>query len=184
MPLLTLVLTDKEDRIYIEKLYRRFCYRMCRVARKYAQSPADVEDIVSDSCIHLLLKRHTLERLNAFQLQRYVAKVVQNEAINFYKRERRENGFYRWYHLNSQPQSVEDCSLEKEVLLNEQIRLLRNAIAQLPEKERQALYLKIHDGKEDAEIAEKIGIAEGSVRKYISRARQRLREELGKEDWE
>lgn len=176
MLLFALAFADEDDRMYIENLYHHFCYLMYAVARKYAHSPADVEDIVADSCLHLFLNQDELKKMNSQQLQRYIMVVVRNVAINFCKREHHKikpieaNGFDALY------------SLEEEILLHEQMRRIRQAIALLPEKERKALRMKIHDRRDDAEIATALGISKNSVRKYISRARQRLRQALEKEN--
>ena len=53
--------------------------------------------------------------------------------------------------------------------------MVHQAIAHLPEHERAALQLKFQQGKKDCEIAQMIGVSESSVRKYIERARQHLK---------
>ena len=53
--------------------------------------------------------------------------------------------------------------------------MVHQAIAHLPEHERTALQLKFQQGKKDCEIAQIIGVSESSVRKYIERARQHLK---------
>lgn len=49
------------------------------------------------------------------------------------------------------------------------------SIARLPERERQIVHLKFRVGLSNAQIASHMGISEGSVRKYLSRAGKQMR---------
>ena len=58
---------------------------------------------------------------------------------------------------------------------------LRRAVAQLPEDQRAALLLRESGGLSYAEIAQALGVPEGTVKSRIARARLQLREILSRD---
>ena len=69
----------------------------------------------------------------------------------------------------------EEDTTEGKIAFDAEIETVRQAIHHLPEKEREILHLKYFEGQSDKEIAEIVGLAESSVRKYIERARKHLK---------
>jgi len=53
---------------------------------------------------------------------------------------------------------------------------LTDALAQLPIRQRAAVVLRFYDGRSEAEIAEALGVAPGTVKSLVSRALAQLRE--------
>ena len=56
------------------------------------------------------------------------------------------------------------------------------AIRELPERERIAIQLKFDLDRTDAEIAQLMGISADSVRRYIHRGRERIRQKVYQEE--
>ncbi|MBP6963918.1 MAG: sigma-70 family RNA polymerase sigma factor [Armatimonadetes bacterium] len=69
-------------------------------------------------------------------------------------------------------------SVEEHILRVELHSIVKEAMATLPEKEREAIILREYQGLEYKEIAEVLSCPIGSVKVLIYRARQRLREKL------
>ena len=67
---------------------------------------------------------------------------------------------------------------EEQVIAAENRRELREAIAALPEDQRDALVLTQLEGKSYEEAARLLGISEGTVKSRVNRARARLKERL------
>ena len=68
---------------------------------------------------------------------------------------------------------------EARVLAAEEQAQLREAIAALPEDQREALVLTQLEGVPYAEAAKIAGVSEGTVKSRVSRAREKLKELLG-----
>ena len=71
---------------------------------------------------------------------------------------------------------------EGKIVLSEELDLVRMAIRELPERECMAIQLKFDLDRTDAEIAQLMGISVDSVRRYIHRGRERIRQKVYQEE--
>ena len=108
-------------------------------------------------------------------LRAYIVTTVRNTAIDFCRKQQRTNA--RFLHVDEEvtARMADSKSIEKKILLRDQINQVKDALRDLPERERDVLRLKYQKGLKDSEIAEKVGLAEVSVRKYVERARKHLK---------
>ncbi len=159
----------------IEQLYDEYHRLMFSIARKYALSEADAEDIVSDSFVSLLDALCTLRTLSdENKIRKYIATTVRNTGMNYLVQHRKEDTFFVQLDEVAPHRLPASDSTVKKIMVNEETEFCRTAIRTLPIKEQQALLLRCVFQKTDGEIAKTIGISEASVRKYIQRARQKL----------
>ena len=175
IPFVILTIESEDDRAYMTLLYQRHRSLMFKAAWTYTQDHANAEDIVSDSCVALINHLDTLRTLDESQLRRYIAITVRRKALDALRRQQREN-------VSIIP--LEDCvanhapapdSTEKKVLLLEELRHMQSLLQSLPEKERDVLRLKYHQGMNHKDIAKALGITESTVTTYVKRARAFLR---------
>ena len=73
---------------------------------------------------------------------------------------------------------VSEETPEDEVIRKEKIQAVRKAILNLPEDQRDVIVLRELEGLQYLEIAEILGISEGTVKSRISRAREALKKYL------
>ena len=71
---------------------------------------------------------------------------------------------------------------EGKIVLSEGLDRVRMAIRELPERECMAIQLKFDLDRTDAEIAQLMGISVDSVRRYIHRGRERIRQKVYQEE--
>ena len=70
---------------------------------------------------------------------------------------------------------------EAQILRKEEYARLRQAVADLPEEQRDALVLTQLEGKSYADVSEMLGVTEGTVKSRVNRARTRLKSILSGE---
>jgi len=76
---------------------------------------------------------------------------------------------------------TDDLSAERRVSDHEELQLIAQRIASLPEKCRQAFSLRKVDGLTQKEVAQRMGVSEGTVEKHISKALRILAAVVGRE---
>ena len=184
MPVAILMMTDEEDRHYMEWLYTEHQRLMLATAWKFTRNQADVEDIVSDSCVALMKKIDMIRHMECNILRSYIVSTIRNTAISHCRKQQAERA--KLYHADSDGdmQLADPASVEQKVLLQAELRSVRQAISQLPERERLVLRLKYQQDKSDQEIAQSLGLSDSSIRVYTMRARAHLKAAVYGGDWE
>ncbi len=71
-----------------------------------------------------------------------------------------------------------DDDLQHTVEAREEVKRVRQAIQALPQRYRQVIEMAFFENLPYGEIARRLGMAEGTVKTQISRARERLRKQL------
>lgn len=164
---------------YISELYDTYRGLMYSTAYKYCGADVDAEAAVNDAILRLAKHADTLRALDEPALAVYIACTVQSVALNKRRRlgvERRRMADRDIGELSAlgSAASPEDEYIEKETR-RERLRHLREALAELGEADRELLTAKYLGGADDAALAARYGITEGSVRSRISRAKKRAR---------
>lgn len=155
-----------------EELYKRHASRVYTVAYRMTGSAADAEDLVQD--IFLQVYRH----LDAFRgdaaLGTWLHRLAVNACLDFAKskqgRRQRSTDFVE--DLDAVAPAgygawPADAALDRMDL--------ERAIAQLPPSYRRAFLLHDVEGLEHHEVGEMLGIAEGTSKSLLHKARMRLR---------
>lgn len=162
------------DRVAFGQLVERFAPQARRVARAVLQDPHDADDAAQDAFLAALVKLDQYDPRRPFGP--WLMRIVANAATD-----RRRRRTVR----QVEPLAPEltgggprpDREAEQSALGDR----LRAALAELPERRRIAVVLFDVDGYSHAEIAQILGIPEGTVRSEVFHARRRLRELLA--DW-
>ena len=175
IPAAILAIESDSDRAYMTQLYLQHRALMLKTAWRFSRVRADVEDIVSESCTSLIENINTIRSLECNTLRAYVVTTVRNTAIDFCRKQQRTNA--RFLHVDGEVTAhmADAESVEKKILLRDEIDRIKKALQELPERECDVLRLKYQKSLSDREIAEIVGLAESSVRKYVERARKHLK---------
>jgi len=162
------------DRAAFGELVERYADQARRVARSVLQDPDDADDAAQDAFLAALVKLHQYDAQRPFGP--WLMRIVANAATD----RRRRRTVRRAESLDeglvgggTRP----DVAAERDALGSR----LRAALAQLPPRRSLAVTLFDVEGYSHAEIAEMLGIPEGTVRSEVFHARRRLRTLLA--DW-
>ena len=157
-----------EDKAVFKSLFNDFFVTLCLFAERYVEEPEMAADIVDESFVNLWQIRKNFNYLHQVKSFLYVS--VRNLALNEIKHKRVEEAYRDW--------AGEGFRLwREEVIEEESYRLLMQAIQKLPAQCRRVIMLAM-EGKANKEIAEELGISDGTVHSLKKTAYRRLREEL------
>jgi len=162
------------DRAAFGVLVERYAAPARRVARAVLDDPDDADDAAQDALLAALVKLHQYDPRRPFGP--WLMRIVSNAATD----RRRRRSVRRAEPLDANATAGgprPDVQTERRALGER----LREALAELPERRRVAVVLFDVEGYSHAEIAEILGVAEGTVRSEVFHARRRLRVLLA--DW-
>ena len=175
LPNVILAMPAGDDRDYMEWLYKHHCKLMFSTAWKIFRDEATVDDVVSESCVALIKNIPTLRSLEHNKLRVYIVSTVRNTALNFFDKQQRLNSHVAGEESEAIATVADDFDVEKKVLLEDELKRVWRAIAQLPVKEQQIMRMKYVMEMPDEKIAKEVGLAPSSIRKYIGRAREQIK---------
>ncbi|MDY4541480.1 MAG: sigma-70 family RNA polymerase sigma factor [Candidatus Ventricola sp.] len=139
-----------------------------RVAASYLRGESDRLDAVSEAITRAWEKRHTLREESLFRT--WITRILIRECVNIQRRQKR-----------SVPvDALPEAEREPE---DERIAALREALAQLPQRQRTMTVLHYMEGYDVREVARIMGTTKNAVCAGLSRARARLRTLMG-EEWQ
>ena len=122
------------------------------------------QDVAQEAFVVAYAKLGTLRKRSSFGA--WVRKIARREAIDIRRRRRRGPA--------AAPSAPEVCEPSQDGCLDEQSRLLLEAVTRLPRHEQEVLTLRYFDGHSVKTISEMTGRPVGTVTMQLSRARSRL----------
>jgi RNA polymerase sigma-70 factor (ECF subfamily) len=125
--------------------------------------PSDAADVVSDTVVSLLKSGRLVEADNAVALMyRAVLNKANSHHRSMYRRRARERRF-------ADSIIVQDPELRPDVV---------DAVVKLSPQQRACIYLTYWEDLTPSDVAQRLDIGEGTVKRYLARARANLREVL------
>lgn len=177
---LVLRFLEHREESAFRKLYRRHTPRLYRLAlRLPVLAAADAEEAVQEVWIRAVERLHTFEWRSSFTTW------LTGIAINvFRERERSDRSAGRVFRPDG-PACASTADPPSTARSPDRRIELERAIAALPPGYRRVFVLHDIEGYTHPQIAEALGIEEGTSKSQLSRARQALRELLQSErrDW-
>ena len=139
-----------------------------RVAASYLRGESDRLDAVSEAITRAWEKLHTLREESLFRT--WITRILIRECVNIQRRQKRSVPVDALPEAESEPE-------------DERIAALREALAQLPQRQRTMTVLHYMEGYDVREVARIMGTTKSAVCAGLSRARARLRTLMG-EEWQ
>jgi RNA polymerase sigma-70 factor (ECF subfamily) len=144
------------------------------LARWLIRSPADAEDVVQEACLRAL---RFFDGFRGGNSRAWLLKIVRNTCYSWVTKNRPtelSDEFDETVHSGESPRE----GAEAKLVSRAESERVRTALGTLPVAFREILVLREIEGLSYKEISDVTGVPMGTVMSSLSRARQRLREEL------
>lgn len=166
----------KKDSSALDQLYNSYSSKMYGVCLRYAKNRDDAQDLLHDGFIKVYtgLNEYKFEG----SLEGWIRRIMVNTAINFYKR---KSG-----HYFSEIDGNEEVFNGYEENIIEQISAaeLLGYINEMPDGYRMVFNMYVIEGYQHNEIAEILGISDGTSKSQLMKARKYLMKKVKKEAYE
>lgn len=161
-------------------LVQRYETRLFGLARHYAKSRAEVEDLVQETFLKAFRKLDTFQQQSSFYTWLY--RIATNTILDTLKRRSRNpvQAVADPELLIGAGEGLESKTVRPDARLerDEIIEITREVLSELPEIFRTTLVLRELEGHSYQEIAEELGISIGTVESRLFRARARFKQRL------
>ena len=153
-----------------ELLYRHFAPKMYGICLRFAGNPMDADDILQEGFLKIFTKIKDFR--NEGSLEGWIRRTFINTAINFYRRNTRNqrNGDLDGIDISDDHTEIIYDKLSREELLN--------LLQELPVGYRTVFNLNILEGYTHKEIGEMLGISDNTSKSQLTRARAILQKRI------
>lgn len=155
-------------------LYERYRHSIFRFSYRLVGSVEVAEDITHDCFLSLIRKTENFEASRG-SLRTYLYAAARNLALKHFRSTGRETPLDD---LTEHPPAAWRDEPLRQVLDAELVAKVKEAVADLPPLQREALVLFEYEGLPMSEIATIVGSDVGAVKSRLHRARERLRNSL------
>ena len=157
-----------------EKLVTHYGPLMKYVIRPILDNEQDREECLSEAVMRILDKIHLYDEERG-SWTAWITSVTRSVALN---KRRSSQTPYEAVELTAEIPSLEPTP-EEQILRRERQKELKEAMDQLPQKDRMIFYRKYYYLQSIAQIASEIGMTERAVEGRLYRIKKRLRKLLG-----
>ncbi|HWB73501.1 MAG TPA: sigma-70 family RNA polymerase sigma factor [Nannocystaceae bacterium] len=162
------------------QIYAAYYGRVFRQLRYLCGDRHTAEELTQDTFAQAMASRARFDPSRPFLA--WLRGIALNVAHNRWRKEQGGARAHRKLALIADAQPRRDDPAERQLELARS-QALYAALAELPERWREAFVLKELHELSAAEVGELVGATEGNVAVRVTRARQRLREILGDHGW-
>lgn len=156
----------KQNREAQRMVYEIMAPKLYRLCKRYLKKEEEIEEVLADAFFTLFTKIDQLKEDLAFEA--WARKITVNNCLLQIKKNINFNLYLEDVSYNSQPLADEVTDLEEEDLLN-----LLNYI---PDGCQTIFNLFVIEGYSHKEIAEQLGISEGTSKSQLNAAKSKLKE--------
>ena len=147
-----------------------------RMALRITMNPAEAEDVVQETMMKVWNKRDSWEQIES--IEAFCLTICRNLSLD---KVRRMDNQTQSLDASIQPHDQRVASNpEEQTIQNDRVRLVRQLISALSEKQRSCMQLRDMEGKSYKDIATILSITEEQVKVNIFRARQTIKERFKK----
>lgn len=168
---------DGSERAF-STLYNTYKKTVWYTAFKVVNNADAADDITSQVFTKVYLKLKSYTHHLSFEM--WLKTITVNTAIDYIRRNKKEqlNNYIDEEDSTIQLNGLEH-SPEDNLIFQQNINIVMDCIPRLKKKYRNLIYARL-DGKSYQQISEELAIPEATVKTYLNKARQRLREMFNK----
>ncbi len=165
------------DRLSQEKIYEKLYGKMFGVCLRYSKGKEDALDIMQDGFIKLFANIKKYNRSGSFE--GWARRIMVNTAIDFYRKNKKSMLFTNSEYIENKSGEIE---IENDELdfMNMNTNDIMEAVQQLSPAYRTVLNMYVVDEFTHKEIADRLGISEGTSKSNYSKAKANLKKVLEK----
>ena len=168
------------DQAAWERIVRLHWRRVFNVAYKFVGKHDEAEDLTQDIFLKIFKSLDTFDRRANFQT--WLISVSRNLCIDHYRSVRKERETIdRQVDPNELTPASTDPGPMAALEQRDRVTLLRQALGQLPDTLRTAVLMRDIQEMSYQEIADKLGLPEGTVKSRINRGRTELARHVKKQ---
>lgn len=144
---------------------------LCVFAARYLRDDDQCKDVAQEVLAGYWERREDFD--NIYKVKGYLYTATRNQCLNILRHERVKQSYLKDSGTDLESESVfEDHVIEQETYL-----LVHKAVEELPPQMRKIIQYSL-DGLNNPQIAQELGIGEGSVKSLKQTAYRKLREQL------
>lgn len=162
------------DRDCQKLLFDRFYSKMLSVCYRYVSSIEEAKDVTQDCFIVMFGRLDEYNGKGSFE--GWLRRIVVNKSIDYYRKKK-----HKHYSIDEHDWvEIEDESDETDVSIYSNVKpeVIMEQIQKLPPQYRTVFNLYVIEGYSHAEIAEELGVTQGTTKSNLSKARAKLKKEL------
>lgn len=163
---------DEEEKNIIAELYKSNKRKMYSIAISCLHSPQDAEDAVHEAFLIAIEKNKKIFSIPSNKRGPYLNVIVRNVCYSVLRRKKAVGS------IDEEAMSKDKILPEDEVISAEEYEQLLRFLNDLPDGQRDAIYLRCRLGLTMEETALSLSISENAVRNRIFNARKTIRKKL------
>lgn len=166
-PMMTHTFAPPEEHVKIEKIVQTYGKLMFHVANAVLHNEHDAEDAVQQALIAIYQNISKISDIECPKSRSFIVTIVERKAIDLYRAKQRGAS------VSLEEEYIHVPAVTHDDTLSDRSELAR-AMAALPARYREVLFLKYDHGYSDREIAAMLDMTAANVRKTVQRAKKKL----------
>jgi RNA polymerase sigma factor (sigma-70 family) len=147
-------------------LYEQLAPKLYHTCRRYLRNQHEIEEVLADTFYIILTRIHQLKEVQAFE--GWARRIAVNQCLAFLKKQTSFSIFLDDTMADTQADDSIDAPMDAEDLMK--------LLAQLPDGCRTVFNLYVIEGYAHKEIADMLGITEGTSKSQLNFSRKKLQE--------
>ncbi len=157
-----------------EQLVKKYQHPVFNTIYRYIGNYDDVEDVAQE--VFIKVWRHAKSFKGKSKFSTWLYRIVVNQCLNYRRKHKQRQ--VSLDEMSEKEQIPESLVIEVDQEQRRKAEIVRQAIHELPERQRIALVLSKYEGRTYKEIAEMMKTSISSVESLIFRAKMSLKEKL------